>query len=149
MKKAFSLVELIIVVAILGILAAVVIPSFKDNVKEAKEAAAKDSLRILRNTIQNYAAQHDDIAPGYYSDTPVSGTLTFYFTKNLTKTETYLNKIPENPFNNLTNLKAVSTAASFPATADGTTGWVYKPATKEIRLNYPGTDSKGVRYYDY
>ncbi len=38
---------------------------------------------------------------------------------------------------------------SFPETADGSFGWLYKPATKEIRLDWLGTDSEGVRYYDY
>ncbi|RKY11715.1 MAG: hypothetical protein DRP65_03460, partial [Planctomycetota bacterium] len=49
MKKAFSLVELLIVVAILGILAAIVVPEFQTYTQQAKEAAAKDNLRILRN----------------------------------------------------------------------------------------------------
>ena len=28
-------------------------------------------------------------------------------------------------------------------------GWIYKPATKKIKLNWSGTDKDGVRYYDY
>ena len=54
-KKAFSLIELIIVVAILGILAAIVLPIFQSHSEEAKEAASKDNLRILRNMVQFYA----------------------------------------------------------------------------------------------
>lgn len=65
MKKAFTLVEILIVVAILGILAAIVLPQFQSHTQQAKESAAKDNLRILRNAIELYAAQHDGVPPGY------------------------------------------------------------------------------------
>lgn len=48
MNKGFSLVELLIVVAILGILAAIVMPEYQSHSQDAKEVAAKDNLRILR-----------------------------------------------------------------------------------------------------
>ncbi|GAH74356.1 unnamed protein product, partial [marine sediment metagenome] len=70
MKKAFTLVEILIVVAILGILAAIVIPQFQAHSQEAKEAAAKDNLRILRNAIELYAVQHGGVPPGYPADNP-------------------------------------------------------------------------------
>jgi general secretion pathway protein G len=65
MNKAFSLVELLIVVAILGILAAVVVPEYTNSSQRAKAAASRDNLRSLRNAIQLYAAQHNDVPPGY------------------------------------------------------------------------------------
>ena len=65
MKKAFTLVEILIVVTILGILAAIALPTFQGHIIQAKEAAAKDNLRILRNAIELYAAQHNDMPPGY------------------------------------------------------------------------------------
>ena len=65
MKKAFTLVELLIVVAILGIMAAVVMPLISDHVQKAKESAAKDSLRAMRGAIGAYAAKNNDVPPGY------------------------------------------------------------------------------------
>jgi general secretion pathway protein G len=65
-KKAFSLIELMIVVSILGIMAAIVAPLFRDNIQKTKEAAAKDSLRILRTAIEAYAAKNNGISPGYW-----------------------------------------------------------------------------------
>src|SRR4030042_966448 len=64
MKKSFTLVEILIVVTILGILAAVIMPSVKDYVQQAKESAAKDNLRILRNAIGLYAARNKRSSAG-------------------------------------------------------------------------------------
>jgi general secretion pathway protein G len=145
----FTLVELMIVVAILGILAAIVIPEFQGHQLQAKEAAAKDNLRILRQAIESYAIGHNDVPPGYGNDDPInrapSGTM---FTFHLT-TKGYLLAIPENPFNNLNTVKAYQNEESIPAYSTGTYGWLYHPATKDIRLDSPGTDSQGIRYYDY
>lgn len=51
-KRGFSLAELLINVAILGILAAVVVPQFQAHSAQAKVAVGKDSLRILRSAIE-------------------------------------------------------------------------------------------------
>ena len=147
MKKAFTLVEVLIVVAIIGIMAAIVIPTFRGHIQEAKEAAAKDSLRILRNAIELYALQHNNVPPGYKKVNPVGLEPTnMYFTIQI---EQYLSKMPTNPFNNLITIQMIGNNNSMPEAATGTYGWICKPATKDIRLDWPGTDSKGVLYYSY
>ena len=45
-----------IVVAVLGILAAIVVPQFQAHSKQAREAVAKDSVRLLRGAIELYTA---------------------------------------------------------------------------------------------
>jgi hypothetical protein len=60
----------------------------------------------------------------------------------------YLQSMPENPFNDMDDVLTYG-AAALPAAADGTSGWMYKPATKEIRLNWTGVDSDGVSYFEY
>jgi type II secretory pathway pseudopilin PulG len=163
-KKSFTFVELLIVVALLGILAAMTLPIFQEHITEAKEAAAKDNLRILRNAIGLYAAQHNGFPPGYVNEAlilvPVTVTKQFCQKSNISgkissepsaeyNLGPYLSAIPKNPFNNSNNMLILNDFTPFPEPATGTTGWIYKPSTKTIRLNFDGTDSEGVRYYDY
>ena len=165
-KTAFSLIELLIILIILSVMAAMVIPEFQNNSRQAKEAAARDNLRILRNAIEVYTAQHKDAAPGY-ADSNTDGVPTRYVLASqlllasnasggLAAVGTsgydlgpYLTAIPENTLNNKVSFTIITNSAEMPSEADGDTGWIYKPATKEIRLNYPGTDLSGVSYYSY
>ena len=57
-QKGFTLVELLIVVIILAILAAIVIPQFSSATDDTKEAALDSNLGGLRNAIELYKAQH-------------------------------------------------------------------------------------------
>jgi len=50
-EAGFTLVELMIVMLIIGVLAAVAIPSFISSIKNAKEAALKEDLHVLRDSI--------------------------------------------------------------------------------------------------
>ena len=57
MKKAFTLIEILIVVVLLGILAAIVIPQFSDASDQAKISAQASDLHTLRGQIQLYRAK--------------------------------------------------------------------------------------------
>lgn len=59
-KRAFTLVEILIVVVILGILAAVVVPQFVDAADQAQTGNTETQLRTLRTQIQLFRAQSDD-----------------------------------------------------------------------------------------
>lgn len=148
MNKAFTLVEILIVVAILGILAAIVLPQFQSHAQQAKEAAAKDNLRILRQQFELYAARHNGVPPGYPEDNPSNPALFAAFIFGFLR-ENYINALPENPFNNKVTLLMIADGEPFPAEPTGEYGWVYQPQTKTIKLDSPGTDKNGVSYYDY
>ena len=145
MNKAFTLVEILIVVAILGILAALALPTLQGHMTEAKESAAKDNLRILRQQIEIYAAQHNGVPPGYWGPGLINARV---FEREMIDGG-YIPKIPENPFNEMHSMQMIADGDDFPATATGAYGWIYKPQTKQIRLDLPGTDSQGTLYFDY
>jgi len=60
-ESGFTLLELLVVMTIIGILAAVAIPALRDSPQRAREAALKEDLFTLRSTIDQY---HGD--KGYY-----------------------------------------------------------------------------------
>src|SRR3982074_3436118 len=62
-KSGFTLVEILIVVIILGILAAIVIPQFSNASTDARKAAVLSQLQTFRSQIQLYTLQHNDILP--------------------------------------------------------------------------------------
>ena len=165
-NKAFALVEIIIVVTILGIMAAIVMPTFQNNVAQAKESASKTNLATMRAQIELYKLHHNGYPPGYVNGAgaPVAtvelqliGTTTVIGQASPSTVPSapflygpYLKKIPPNPYNKLSTITYVAEATEFSAAVDGTSsGWLYKKETGEIVINQTGTDSQGVAYYSY
>jgi type IV pilus assembly protein PilA len=58
-KKGFTLIELMIVVAIIGILAAIAIPNFMNYQCKAMQSEAKTSLGTIRTLQEAYFAEYD------------------------------------------------------------------------------------------
>jgi prepilin-type N-terminal cleavage/methylation domain-containing protein len=148
-QKAFSLVELVIVAAVFGIMAAIVVPLLQSQSTQAKEAVAKDHLRILRSAIEVYTVQHRGIPPGYAGDNPTNTPSSDVFLTQMVTSGNYLKKMPENPFNNIETIRIIGNGESFPQNPPEGYGWVYQPATMTIRLSWSGSDADGIRYFDY
>jgi len=164
MNKGFTLVEFLILVAILGILAAVIVPEYQNHAQLAKESAAKDNLRILRNAIELYAAQHNGIPPGYPNGDTSQLPVMFLFVSQLQKATNinhqiaapgtagfnlgpYVSEFPANPFNGKKSVVMVINDER--RTPTGENGWLYDPQTRTIKLDWLGTDSRGQNYSDY
>jgi len=62
-RKGFTLVEILIVVVILGILAAIVIPQFSQASTDAKLSSLQSNLQSIRSAIALYKIQHNDTVP--------------------------------------------------------------------------------------
>ena len=65
MKRGFTLVEILIVVIILGILAAIVIPQFTNASQDARRSSMTSQLQTLRSQIELFKLQHKDNLPGF------------------------------------------------------------------------------------
>jgi general secretion pathway protein G len=70
----FTLLELMIVMVIIGILAAIAIPSFTQNVKHAREAVLREDLHTMRGAIDQYTYDKQK-APQDAQDLVTSGYL--------------------------------------------------------------------------
>ena len=62
-KSGFTLVEILIVVIILGILAAIVIPQFTNASQDARKNSLSSQLQTVRSQIELYKLQHKDQVP--------------------------------------------------------------------------------------
>ncbi len=144
-KSGFTLVEILIVVVILGILAAIVIPQFTEASTEAKTSRLCSDLQSVRSQIELYKIQHNDALPGTQGQNFVTsmtsytlqdGSLAAPQAPGAGVINPYLQKIPANPFIAIAaNQTAVSEAVATPAAADNSTGWFYNTTTGEFKAN--------------
>ena len=164
--RAFTLVEILIVVVLLGVMAGIVIPSVARSGTAARESALASDLALLRRFVLIYKSQHLEVSPGYPSgDTTATPTEEAFVDQAILSSKSggetaargtagfncgpYLSRIPENPLNNLDTIQMVPSGGSFPAAADGSHGWIFKSETGEIRPDNTGTTDNGTAYYDY
>jgi len=159
-SSGFTLVELLIVVIILAILAAIVVPQFVASTDDAKLAALDSNLRNLRSAIALYNQQHGEYPAANGNGTDAANTEAAFITQltmftdsegatSATKTATHIygpyltrSSMPADPIMSVATVDVVSTG-SLPLVAGGTTGgWRFDTATGQFVMNHTSYDDR-------
>ena len=149
-RGGFSLLELLVVLAVVGVVAAVGAPRLSRGSASACDSALKRDLHVLRKAIDLYAVEHGGRPP---SAATFRDQLRRYTDAagNVSKTRVapyiygrYLRSVPA-------VAAGPSRGSSKVAAAGGPgVGWIYDEATGEVRVNASDeTDAAGFRYADY
>ncbi len=148
-KQGFTLVEILIVVIILGILAAIVIPQFTEASAEARVSNLVTNLQTIRSQLLLYKTQHLENYPqsGVDSNDDFVKEMTEYSDKNgVTKVAPaptdnppviygpYLTNIPINSMTDTRTVTVVTGAADVNP-EDESSGWWFNATTGEFRAN--------------
>ncbi len=165
-KRAFTLVEILIVVILLGILAVIVVPKFSNATATARASMVADNLRIMRSQLVVFKSQHRDVAAGYPNCDSTGAPTEAAFIEHMTMASTsegnlaapgtpgfrhgpYFREIPPNPLNAKSTVQIIPDGAAVPAVGDDSHGWIYKPAELVFKADSPGADVEGVDFIDY
>jgi len=164
--KGFTLVEVLIVVVILGIIAAIALPQFSTASADARSSMLRDDLRVMRTQIMVFKGQHISVSPGYpdgdESETPTEAAFLAHITlASKSNCETaapgtpgypygpYMREMPENPINGKRTVQVIPDNGTLPTSPDDSHGWIYQPFTLIFRADSTGTDTASQSYFDY
>jgi general secretion pathway protein G len=172
-SNAFTLVEILIVVVILGILAAIVLPQFSQASDDAKESAVVQDLQTMRAQIELYKFHHGGTYPADGGDAQLLWDQMCKATKYDKYTETttvgdvgdsdfplgpyFLQDVPSNPYNGgrgvsiVDDVPGTTPDETATATVNGSeikVGWFFNPATGRLKANCEKNAADGTPLAD-
>lgn len=137
-RSAFTLVELVVVIMILGILAGVAAPKLLNTSKTATDNGIRQTLAIVRDAIEIYTADNGALPPCANATTSLQTALKPYIRGSF----------PTNPVG--TKDANVTATTTTPIVADGTpvNGWKYNTSTGEFICNSAVVSGDGATKYE-
>ncbi len=119
-RRSFTLIELLIVVAIIGILAAIAVPNFINAQIRAKLAACKGEMKTMQTALEMYRVDHNEYMPRntYIGNSTYA---TWYVYRYLISPVAYILQCPNDPFNPNAIAYAMTDSRSLPAGLNSTT----------------------------
>ncbi len=142
--KGFTLIELMIVVAIIGILAAIAIPKFAQMLEKSREGATKGTLGSLKSAASIYYGDQQGIWPS-----TLNALSSYSFSKymdNISAVKVTGAFVPgcTSPVGNLVTM---TTQGAAPTASS--TGWLYDSTNGSVYVNSTVHDSKNIPYSFY
>ncbi len=144
-RKAFTLVEILIVVVILGILAAIVVPQFTSATQDSQAGNLRSQIGSLQRQVELFRAKNNiwpfPAAAGATNWNRLTGDEDGDGTANEVGEATYIKEAPRNPAWQGTGgpgAAAASTISVVAASTRGsaTTGWVWELTNNRINASY-------------
>lgn len=140
-NKGFTLIELVVVVMILGILAAVAAPKLLNTSGTAADNGLKQTLAVVRDAIERYAAEHGGALPGANnSEATFKSDIAPYLR----------GPFPNSPLTNTDTVKMTSAAGPMSVAASGE-AWQYNSADGGFMCNSGATSKSDptLQYSDF
>jgi len=123
-QQGFTLLELMVVMAVMLVLAAIAVPSYLASIRKAKEAVLREDLHTMRSAIDSYTADKAK-APQSLDDLVQAG---------------YLKAIPKDPITSRTDTWITGQSESL-TTIDET-----EPGIDDVHSGAQETSSEGTSY---
>ena len=124
-RNAFTLVEILIVVVILGILAAIVVPQFAGAVEDSAATTTQSELQKLRRAVEVFQVRNENTLPAVLAGDGTWGDL-------IANTGEYLKEAPTNPYVGGANQRVIALGNGPDAAFQSAHAWVFDAATGEI-----------------
>ena len=124
-RNAFTLVEILIVVVILGILAAITTPQFAAATDDSRKATTGHELKKLRRAIEVYQVRNGNALPNVLAGDGTWG--------EIIQTGEYLSAPPQNSWVSGVNSGVIIIGDANDAGYQTTHGWIYDDVTGFIR----------------